>query len=211
MDETPRTPEPTQAPAPQDPRPESPPQQAPPAQAPLPAQTAPPPQATPPAQPSYTWSAPTEPSGPAPGFRFAPHGARLLAYIVDIVIVSAVLIVAWMVLGIAGAFAFAADNEFLTATAILILVMLTFIVSIAYFPWFWMKSGQTPGMRAFHLRVVRDRDGGPISGGQAILRLIGYWVSGAVFYLGYIWIFIDSRRRGWHDLIAGTVVVETDT
>ena len=42
-----------------------------------------------------------------------------------------------------------------------------------------------------------------------ILRMIGYWVSGAVFYLGYIWIFIDKRKRGWHDLIAGTVVVKT--
>jgi len=29
-----------------------------------------------------------------------------------------------------------------------------------------------------------------------------------VVYLGYVWIFIDARRRGWHDLIAGTVVIE---
>ena len=63
-------------------------------------------------------------------------------------------------------------------------------------------------MKMMGIRVVRDRDGGPVTGGQAILRLIGYWVSGFVFYLGYIWIFIDKRKRGWHDLIAGTVVVE---
>ena len=62
----------------------------------------------------------------------------------------------------------------------------------------------------FRLHVVRDRDGGPISGGQAILRLFGLWLSGAVFYLGYIWILIDSRRRGWHDLIAGTCVIESE-
>jgi uncharacterized RDD family membrane protein YckC len=65
-------------------------------------------------------------------------------------------------------------------------------------------------MRLFRLRVVRDADGGPISGGQAILRLIGFWVSSFVLYLGFIWILIDSRRRGWHDLIAGTVVIELD-
>ena len=63
-------------------------------------------------------------------------------------------------------------------------------------------------MRIFGLRVVRDRDGGPISVGQAILRLFGYWIDGLVFYLGYIWILIDKRKRGWHDLIAGTVVVK---
>ena len=39
-------------------------------------------------------------------------------------------------------------------------------------------------------------------------RLIGYWISGIVFYLGYIWIFIDKRKRGWFDLIAGTVVIK---
>ena len=63
-------------------------------------------------------------------------------------------------------------------------------------------------MRVFRLRVVRDRDGGPISGGQASLRLLGYWVNGIVFYIGFAWILIDARRRGWHDLIASTVVIE---
>ena len=56
-------------------------------------------------------------------------------------------------------------------------------------------------MRPFHLRVVRDRDGGPVGGGQALLRLVGYWISQAVFYLGFAWILIDSRRRGWADLL----------
>jgi uncharacterized RDD family membrane protein YckC len=82
------------------------------------------------------------------------------------------------------------------------------VVTLGYFPWFWVRDGATPGMKMQNLRVVRDADGGPLSVGQAILRLIGYWVSGAVFYLGFIWIFIDKRRRGWHDLIAGTVVIK---
>jgi uncharacterized RDD family membrane protein YckC len=63
-------------------------------------------------------------------------------------------------------------------------------------------------MRMMGLKVVRDVDGGPLSTGQAIIRLIGYWVSSAVLYLGFIWVLIDKRRRGWHDLIAGTVVVK---
>jgi uncharacterized RDD family membrane protein YckC len=165
------------------------------------------PPAAPPGQPSYTWSAPTEPAGPAPGFRFAPHGARLMAYIVDIVIVSAVLIVGWILFGIVAGFFFAAGSEGFGAAIIIVLAVMTFIITVVYFPWFWMQRGQTPGMRMFHLKVVRDRDGGPISGGTAILRLFGYWVNSLVFYLGFIWIFIDKRRRGWHDLIAGTVVI----
>ena len=79
---------------------------------------------------------------------------------------------------------------------------------LAYFPYFWTKTGQTPGMQIMHIKVVRDKDGGPITMGQAILRLIGFWVSSLVFYIGYIWIFIDKRQRGWFDLIAGTVVIK---
>ena len=63
-------------------------------------------------------------------------------------------------------------------------------------------------MRLMQIKVVRDADGGPIGWGSAILRFIGYWVSAAVFYIGFIWIFIDKRKRGWHDLIAGTVVIK---
>jgi uncharacterized RDD family membrane protein YckC len=175
--------------------------------------TPPTPPAAPPGQ-TPTWSAPVEPTGPAPGYQFAPHGGRLVAYIVDVVIVTAVLVVMWIFTAVILAF-FGASSETTGATGIigvLIIVafVLTILVSVGYFPFFWARGGQTPGMRAFRLRVVRDRDGGPIGGGTAILRLIGFWISGAVFYLGFIWILIDSRRRGWHDLIAGTVVVETD-
>jgi uncharacterized RDD family membrane protein YckC len=40
-----------------------------------------------------------------------------------------------------------------------------------------------------------------------VIRLIGLWISFLIFYLGIIWILVDGRRRGWHDLIAGTIVI----
>ena len=77
-----------------------------------------------------------------------------------------------------------------------------------YFPYFWKTSGQTAGAKMMEIKVVRDADGGPLTWGAAILRLIGYSISAAVFYIGFIWIFIDKRKRGWFDLIAGTVVIK---
>lgn len=150
------------------------------------------------------WQPPDEPVGPAPGMEFAGFGARLVAYIIDVLIVSVVLIMllilgGGLIVGTAGS----------TQSGLVVVGFLFFVVFIlGYYPFFWVRSGATPGMMVMHLRVVRDRDGGTLSVGQAVLRLIGYWVSGAVFYLGYIWIFIDKRRRGWHDLIAGTVVIK---
>ncbi len=149
--------------------------------------------------PSAAWEAPEPVAGPAPGVAFADHGERLIAYIIDLVVVF----IATIALAIVGG---------ILATIVPILAIVPFlgifIISLVYFPYYWAKTGQTPGMKQQGIKVVRDRDGGPITMGTAILRLIGYWVSGLVFYIGYIWIFIDKRRRGWHDLIAGTVVVK---
>jgi uncharacterized RDD family membrane protein YckC len=145
------------------------------------------------------WQSPEPEGGPAPGLAFGSPGARLVAYIVDIIIVG--LFTALLaIIGVAA------------VVVVPVLAVLPFIavflVSLLYFPYYWQRSGQTPGMRMMNVKVVRDADGGPLSWGSALLRLIGYWISAAVFYIGYIWIFIDKRKRGWHDLIAGTVVIE---
>ena len=147
------------------------------------------------------WTPPEVEAGPAPGVSFGSPGARLVAYIVDgiiqfglsilLFIIGTFLLVIFPPLGLV---AYVAGALFL----------------LLYFPYFWQKSGQTPGMKMLSIKVVRDRDGGPVTWGSALLRLLGYWVSGLVFYLGYIWIFIDKRKRGWHDLIAGTIVVEAE-
>lgn len=163
------------------------------------------------AQPPQAWSAPVEELGPAPGVRFAGHGSRLVAYIVDGLIQFAVAIVLFLAVSALLVGAASTDNGAATGAAIgglLLVILLVILFTLAYFPWFWTHGGQTPGMRMMHIRVVRDADGGPIGWGPAILRLIGYWVNQAVFYIGFIWIFVDKRRRGWHDLIAGTVVIE---
>jgi uncharacterized RDD family membrane protein YckC len=31
-----------------------------------------------------------------------------------------------------------------------------------------------------------------------------------VFFLGFIWVAFDKRKQGWHDKIAGTVVIRED-
>ena len=174
---------------------------------PWPAPAVPPEQRT---TPIVSWEAPTEEVGPAPGIKFAPHGGRFLAYILDGLIVTAILIVMTIALSLV-LVGIGRSGSAIAAVAVVgtvVYVIGVLLVTLAYFPYFWAKYGQTPGMRPFHLYVVRDSDGGKISGAQAFVRLLGYWVSAAVFYLGFVWVFIDARRRGWHDLIAGTVVIE---
>lgn len=164
--------------------------------------------------PSVAWEAP-DPTGPAPDVEFAPHGARFLAYLVDCAVVIAIVVVLLIVIGVAfiGGASPAGDGSTVTIAApalvaTILLFLLTLSVVLLYFPVFWARGGQTPGMWLFGLRIVRDRDGGRIGWGTALLRMLGMYAASAVFYLGFIWILVDKRRRGFHDLIAGTVVVK---
>jgi uncharacterized RDD family membrane protein YckC len=172
-----------------------------------PAYAPPPPQ--PPAQtPPQPWSAPVPPAGPAPGVRYAGHPARFVAYLVDGFIAGLLVWAVAIVFGMLTAALAVTGSDTATVLGALFTVLAVVVVSVAYFPWFWAHGGQTPGMRILRLRVVRAADGGELSAGQAVLRLIGLWISFAVFYLGVIWILFDAQRQGWHDKIAGTVVIE---
>jgi uncharacterized RDD family membrane protein YckC len=162
-------------------------------------------------QPASSWQPPDRTVGPAPGVEFADHGPRLVAYIIDGLIVGALVIVVLIAWAILAASTGGFDNNTLSpgaAAGVVVLVVALSAIGLGYFPWYWSRQGATPGMRMMGLLLVRDADGGPISTGQAILRLVGYMVSGMVFYLGYVWILVDKRRRGWHDLIAGTVMIK---
>jgi uncharacterized RDD family membrane protein YckC len=56
------------------------------------------------------------------------------------------------------------------------------------------------------LKVIRTT-GRNLSFGCAFLRFIGYLISGIVLFLGFIWAAFDGRKQGWHDKLAGTLVV----
>lgn len=67
----------------------------------------------------------------------------------------------------------------------------------------------TPGKMLLGLRVVDARTLANPSFGQALGRQFGYLLSGLVFFLGFVWIGLSDRKQGWHDLLAGTVVIRS--
>jgi uncharacterized RDD family membrane protein YckC len=169
------------------------------------------PEAAPP-PPAPPWQPPEPVAGPAPGYEFGDFGPRLVAYIIDGLIITAAVIAVVLILAIpfAGIIGSGPQRQLTGPIAgfVVLVILAVAVITLGYFPYFWTRGGATPGMRMMSLKVVRDVDGGPLTTGQAIIRLLGYWVSSAVLYLGFIWVLIDKRRRGWHDLIAGTVVVK---
>ena len=68
------------------------------------------------------------------------------------------------------------------------------------------RTGGTIGKLLTGIEIESSR-GKRITYTRAFLRnVIGYMIS-KIYFLGFIWIFIDKQRRGWHDQIADTYVV----
>ena len=148
---------------------------------------------------------------PQPVFlgRYAGFVTRMMAYLIDSAIVSiAVFITIWATEWIVNLFAinlllFSEDRSWQMSLALA--AGLFIAIRLLYDIGFWLLTGQTPGKRVLGVRVVRT-DGKRLNFGNALRRSIGYIVSGILF-LGYLWVLFDNRRRGFHDKLAGTMVV----
>ena len=81
-------------------------------------------------------------------------------------------------------------------------VMPAFVVII-----FWMYRQATPGKMAIRARIVDAETGKKPTTGQYIGRYFAYIPSILFFGIGIFWVGFDRRKQGWHDKLAGTVVV----
>jgi uncharacterized RDD family membrane protein YckC len=79
--------------------------------------------------------------------------------------------------------------------------------STAYFVTFWCATGQTPGNRVLGIRVCDAEDGSRLRPARALLRLIALTLCAIPLFAGFLPILVDDRRRGVHDMLAGTIVV----
>ena len=74
---------------------------------------------------------------------------------------------------------------------------------------FWVYRSATPGKMILNLAIVDAETGGKPSTGQFIGRYIGYYISMLPLFLGFFWVAFDKRKQGFHDKLAGTVVIHT--
>lgn len=131
---------------------------------------------------------------------YASYGNRIVAYILDWLLLSMIL---FLVIGGLALFIGNRSEDFVA----IMTMLCAFTLLFGYFGYFWtQQGGQTLGQKLMKIRVIR-RDGQPLSLGRAIARVFGYWVNGFVFSLGWLWPLWDEQKQGWHDKIADTVVV----
>ncbi len=79
---------------------------------------------------------------------------------------------------------------------------------LVYHIFFTVLTGQTLGKALMGLRIV-SITGKRISIFQALIRLIAFFISVSIIFIGLLWVFVDNKRQGLHDKIAGTYVIYT--
>lgn len=72
---------------------------------------------------------------------------------------------------------------------------------------FWIKKQATPGKMAVSAKIVDATTGKAPTTGQYVGRYLAYYVAMLPLLLGLFWVAFDKRKQGWHDKLAGTVVV----
>ena len=170
-------------------------------------------------------AAPEEDEGPEVGV-YAGLGRRLIAFIVDIIIL---LLFDLVVAGTLGLFRGFQNMYFYVfqgvpasdlttdgtmaalAGSIIAAYGLTFIVvPWLYYAGFESSRGQaTPGKVLMNL-VVTDLEGNKPSFARTTLRFFGKYISALIIFIGFIMIGFTKKHQGLHDKIAGCLVLLQD-
>jgi len=123
---------------------------------------------------------------------------RLLAYVIDyviLIIVSKILFGDRVVTFSNGTISAQFDGIY-------------FFIPILYIVLFWKFFSATPGKMILKMKIISADNEKGLSWKDVLLRILGYFVSGIVIAIGFIWIGFDKKKQGWHDKIAKTFVVK---
>lgn len=127
--------------------------------------------------------------------------ARVIASLVDTL---AIVLISWPILfAIYGKQYFemealiAGPADFLLSWVLPVVAVLTF----------WMYKQATPGKMLFSAKIIDAKTGNKPSKAQYIIRYLGYFLSLIPFGFGMLSVGWDKKKQGWHDKLAGTVVI----
>jgi uncharacterized RDD family membrane protein YckC len=147
---------------------------------------------------------------PAQTIELKPAGLlrRLAALLYDTLLLVAVLMtVTWLLLPLTHGEAI--THESVGALEYLYRALLLGLI-VAYFGFSWTRSGQTLGMLAWRIRVVRD-DGALLRWRDVLVRLASSLLSWLPAGLGFFWLLFDRDHLAWHDRLSRTRVVKSGT
>lgn len=137
------------------------------------------------------------------GFGLASPGERVLSGFIDVAFVSLIQLTLFYLTTHLVAQRLGA----LPTSAVVAMGLVGAVLAAGYFLFFWSLSGQTLGKLLTGGRVVHASGEGALGFSRASVRLVGACLSAVPLGAGFIGLWTDTERRGWHDRMAGTKVV----
>jgi uncharacterized RDD family membrane protein YckC len=139
-------------------------------------------------------------------FRTANLGSRILAYLIDMVVVVAGILAGLFAVALLGQASDVVVPDWVALTIVLVLLPSWWLGYFIAFETLW--RGRTLGKAALGLRVV-TREGAPVRFRHAAIRgllgLVDFLVLGGFLAVVFILFTRDNQRLG--DLVAGTLVL----
>jgi uncharacterized RDD family membrane protein YckC len=153
-----------------------------------------------------------------PATSLAPMGRRVLAFALDLILVSFLVSPVFIALALiylpdwCVQYAVAAANPpfvipEVPRAAEICANLISDLMLALYFTLYLAAHGKTPAKQLFRLRVV-DQAGLKPSLVKSLLRALAMIFSMGLFFLPFTYAFFNPQRRALHDVIAGTWVVE---
>lgn len=132
---------------------------------------------------------------------------RLAAITYDVIVVIAVLFFA-AILPTVAMVSLSETMQENSGAFRLIMGTYLLLVAFAFYGGFWTHGGQTLGMRAWRIHVVR-RDGRRLHWRDAAIRFFGAIVSWLALGTGFWWSLFDRDHLAWHDRWSNTELRRT--
>ena len=136
--------------------------------------------------------------------RYVGFWKRLAASIIDIIILVAIIAPIEIAIFGRGYLVLAMQGKTL-AVDIWVQLILPLVAAILL----WRYRSATPGLMLMSARIVDAATLAPASMRKLVIRAVVLLVMWIVIIplVGVLWIAFDKRKQGWHDKLAGTVVV----
>ncbi|MDX1341693.1 MAG: RDD family protein [Reinekea sp.] len=88
----------------------------------------------------------------------------------------------------------------------LIFQLYLLVIIIGYFLYFWRKSGQTVGMKAWRIKLVNQKSGAPTVK-QLLVRLFIALPAYALLCVGVFWQYWSKDGLTWQDKVSQTKLI----
>jgi uncharacterized RDD family membrane protein YckC len=150
---------------------------------------------------------------PAGTVRYAGFWIRVVAKIIDGIIVGIPIMILYFVVAFGFGIQTISTNPNMPMSGLLASIgvqlgvqLFSFILGGLYTVYFVFKHAATPGKKIVGLKVIMA-DGSPITLGRSVGRYFAELVSGLACYIGYIIVGFDDQKRALHDHMCHTRVI----